>query len=387
MSTSNSTGALLLLALCLVVKVEMDEPSDMAAAATSSAATRSVVQPAFAWGWRVPQIFHRAARHNIAIIIDSTASMLMVDKRCGKPKLPCALAGIQTLLRRLRPCRTKTESCAPWQEDALDAVSVFTFPNIASETVATEYDCSAVRPRVLPYSFPPSGKDGPSSTHVPEGPSQPEPGAGLTLGALHPTYQIVAFSSDYKASGNSNGLNPASDLVRALGGVADCPGVKAPGGTSTYFAGAIYAAQASLAAQRQARPGSSNVLILIGDGDANASRFQLQIATDSGAYPSWINECNQAVASALEASIEGTRVYSVSYGSSSMGCPTDRPDSGLTSPCRVMQTIASSPQTFFTVGEQEAGCPMSPHRESDMQGVFIQIAKSIQRDRGSPGHK
>ena len=388
MSIRNATIVLSLFILGTIAKLEVSARSALVEATPRRAAS-PVGWPFLKSNWRVTEIFHRPApRHNIAIIVDSTSSMAMFDKHCGKTELSCALSGVQTLLRGLRPCRSKVQSCSPAQADALDAVSVFTFPNIEPDTVVADYDCGAEKPQVMQYIFPPPPRQDSSATQnwlAQSGQELPRP-----------TYQIVPFSTDYRTPGKSGALNPGSAIVRAMGGAAGCAGIKIPGGmstnagmmvlggTSTYFAGAIYAAQSSLDAERLARPGSSNVLVLIGDGDANAPPYQMQGATNSGIYPSWINECEQAVVAAHKVSEEGARIYAVSYGAASIGCPTDMRGGRFASPCRVMQAIASSPQTFFTVGEQETDCPSSSWREKDLNKVFARIAKSILRTRPSP---
>ena len=67
-------------------------------------------------------------------------------------------------------------------------------------------------------------------------------------------------------------MNTSSQLGIAAGasGVSGCTGISAPGGEGTYYAQAIYAAQAALVAQQDANPGSSNAMIILTDGDATA---------------------------------------------------------------------------------------------------------------------
>ncbi|WP_263353478.1 hypothetical protein [Acidicapsa acidisoli] len=215
-------------------------------------------------------------------------------------------------------------------------------------------------------------------------PTRRNPGSQQASMTFQATYQIVPYSNDYRTSDSDKTLNPDSALVRALGGKEGCYGLRAPGGESTYLAGAIYAAQASLVAERAARPGSQNVLILISDGDANSSQKQMQSdATGSGAYPSWFNECGQAITAGRAAAAAGTRVYSVARDAEPTGCPFDV--SGETkgySPCQTMRAIASSPAYFFsTSGSPDNPCISSANPDLDAKQIFAQIAESIQSYR------
>ncbi len=123
--------------------------------------------------------------------------------------------------------------------------------------------------------------------------------------------------------------------------------MQSPGGEGTYYAGAIYAAQASLVAAKAANPGSQNVMIILSDGDSNASKAQLagSASTTSGVYPSTKNQCHQAVTAAQAATAAGTMVYTVAYGADSSGCSTDSPS---ISPCQTMQQMASDSAKFFS---------------------------------------
>jgi hypothetical protein len=140
--------------------------------------------------------------------------------------------------------------------------------------------------------------------------------------------------------------------------------MKAPGGDGTYYAGVIYAAVASLLAQQKANPGSQNALIIISDGDANASSSKMGSGlTTTGAYPSAKDECQQAVLAGQYASQLGIHVYSIAYGSGATGCSTDSGDTNATAggaaynPCNTMSGIAagypdpSNPGKFLNAGK------------------------------------
>jgi hypothetical protein len=311
--------------------------------------------------------------HNVAIVVESTRPMNVVDSdgQCNSVRFDCMLAGVRALLSQLSPCGGEA-NCGPARygkvTNAVDAVSLFTFSNVTVGTVINDYSCSRIDPVAGPYTFPMPGE----SEYAP--PSWP---------ARTPTYRIVDYASDYRTSDTTSELNPDSDLVKAFGGASGCPGMKAVGGESTYLAGAIYAAQASLIAERAARPGSRNVLIVIAAGYANATPRQMGPgATDSGTYPSWVNECRQAVAAARFAAAHGTRVYSVAYGAQSSGCGFDSaaPEQDIT-PCQTMRGIASSPAYFFSDYTQSftgSTCVSAAHRDPNLIRIFTEIGKSIE---------
>ena len=350
----------------------------------------------------VPASFARSsgkthALHNVAIIIDTTASMNVVDKdlpsQCKGSRLDCMLAGIRILLSELSPCKASKSICGTATNgnvaNAVDTVSLFAFPNVTVGMAINDYNCADNFPRTVLNSFPAAG----ASTYAP--PNPPE---------TTPTYEVVNYSSDYRTSAKATTLNPNSDLVKAVHGVSGCSGIKAVGGQGDYFAGAIYAAQASLVAEQAARPGSQNVMILVGEGYAKTSVIKVMApgTTDSGMYPSWIDECGQAIMAAKAAATAGTRVYAVAYGGdSSRICPTDTsgPYQGYSS-CQTMKAIASSPAYFFstpmvffgTQGSYPTTCDSATHPITDMNWIFAKIAKSIKaarstqkKRRGIPG--
>jgi hypothetical protein len=203
------------------------------------------------------------------------------------------------------------------------------------------------------------------------------------------TYQITGFLSDYylPSSTSTGGLNTSSNLVKAVGygSTSGCLtyafGVDGTGGGSgfgnTYLAGSIYMAQAALAAEQSAVPGSKNALIFLSDGQANVSyysentsaygtanstnqyaqAYQFPMApknseagptssspsnpvppyytpatvsstygyntlgvNGTGLYPDWHDQCQQAIQAGQYASAQGTVVYSVAYGAEDSGC-------------------------------------------------------------------
>lgn len=346
--------------------------------------------------------------YNVAIVVDSTLSMTSTDSNCSNStQMTCALNGVLQLLSGLNP--------------SVDKVALFTFPNITAGSSAGivssgTYGCTTAFPSsysggryqssrtwgyysmlyepspyetpwtgaawAMPYTFPPI----PTSTAGYNPPS----------GTLGPTYQVTPFSNDFQTS--SGALNSSSNLVKAAGGNSSCGGIipsNYDGDYGTYYAGAIYAAQAALLAEQPNNPGSKNVIVLLGDGNSNgpsatngapdpntpsmpntatqatttykstsqetttAYTFPSNylLASNSGTYPSWVGECGQAVTAAKYASNysgNNTRFYTVAYGASttsdSADCNTDVGAGSYPniSPCTTLKDMATSANYFYS---------------------------------------
>lgn len=284
---------------------------------------------------------------NAALIIDTTPSMDYADPSCGKTQLECATAGAQQLLLGLSP--------------TMDNVSLFTFPNVTTTSVGNDYDCTSSSPTVGPYTFPSTTAT--SLTAMPY-----TTGTGNNKTTVYETYQITGYLSDYRSSDTATSLSTSSELSKALGaGKASgkhkgaCTGIQTSS-NNTYYAGAIYAAQASLDAEKLANPGTQNVIILLSDGNATAQQSNMVTGTQSttvatggsGTYPSWVGQCGQGVEAANYATRQGTIVYTISYGSpstsSSQNCASDvgagsHPN---ITPCQAMQQMSSGWSTGDT---------------------------------------
>jgi hypothetical protein len=316
--------------------------------------------------------------YNVAIVIDTTASMDTSDTNCGKnmTRLQCALGGVQTLLQELTPC--SASGCGSLSNgnyaNALDRVALFTFPEASSgTTMANNYNCSGKSPSITPYTFP-------SAT-----------GTTYTPGTSSPTYQVTPYMSNYRSSDDSSSLSTSSgsDVVLATGAESGC-GMQDPGGEGTYYAGVIYAAQASLLGQQAINTAngqdSKNIMILVSDGAATSSKSQMSSSglLSSGVYPSYNDECQQAVTAADAATAQGTTVYSIAYGSQSSGCTTDSGTYG--SPCATMAGMASTPAQFYSDYLQSgsgSSCESS-NSVSDMNGIFHQIVETLSAARLVP---
>jgi hypothetical protein len=313
----------------------------------------------------------QTAPFNVAIVVDSTASMQTNDPGglCSQSKETCALQGVQLLLQSMIPCAgggsCTVSGTAGQVNNPVDEVSLFTFPAVTSASAPADY-CQGGHVSVQPYPLPAIGNT-PAST---------------------PTYQIVNFSSDFRLSDQNSALNSGSYLAMASGGTSKCTGIQDPGGVNTYYPAVIYAAENLLVAEQSARPNTQNAMIILGDGDAQAGKGNMASnATNSGIYPSYNKECQQAVTAAQWAALQGiggTRVYSVAYDAQTSGCATD---SGVyANPCYTMQHLASSAQYFYTdVNSNKNGCTSTNNQTiTSLNQIFTSISGSLSLARLIP---
>jgi Flp pilus assembly protein TadG len=324
--------------------------------------------------------------YNIAIMLDTTLSMTYYDSDCGNTQMQCSLNGVQVLLRYLDPCGFSQQTCTFTAGNAANSVvrvSLFTFPQLQYPTVRYDSDCSNSVATSTSYTFPPIG----GTSYMP----------GTYNNST--TYRIVDFQSDYRVSDTATALNSSSLLTTAAGGSPGCAGMNTPnnaGYYGTYYAATMYAAQAALIQERTANPGSENVLIILGDGDANAPQYNppgnpngIQVmpypASGTGLYPSYYGECGQAIDAAAFATGQGTTVYTVAYGSPSSGCTTDQSGSHAAgthpniSPCNEMAAMASHSWDFFSDYKQtgaDTSCVAAQTMVS-LNNIFLQIAGDL----------
>jgi hypothetical protein len=196
-------------------------------------------------------------------------------------------------------------------------------------------------------------------------PTQPSSVPYLTTN-IH--YQIGA-ALDATYNNGSGVLNNSSPMVRAVGNSATslvgCQTAK--GGQGSYVAEVLTKAQAAL----PIISGTENVVILLSDGDYNASQAQLN---NKSSYVA--RQCGQAVTAAKAATAAGTTVYSVAYGAPLSGC-----SSGDTyNPCTAMQAIASDATKFFST---QTNCTISgsPNNVTNLPAILRQIAVSLSKPR------
>ncbi len=181
--------------------------------------------------------------------------------------------------------------------NSVDRVSLLTFPAVTTATVADDYNCG-IEPllRLKAYALP-----FPATS----------------------TYQIVNFSSDYRTSDRATSLSSSSNIVEAAGGKCGCAGLQAIGGVGTYYAQVIYAAQAALVAEQALFPTSQNVIILLSDGDANATSADMPGPQHSSGSRYTRPRNRSAIRRSRRLkppATAGTRVYSVAYGAEASGC-------------------------------------------------------------------
>jgi len=363
---------------------------------------------------------------NIAVILDQTASMSASGSdSCTDPttgtsyntRNQCSLVGLKVLLLNTAPCKPGYTTCptatvnanfTSTATDAVDMISVFVFPNFEYSTGPNAYTgtCSAFT-HASNYTFPYLG------TAYTAYPSPTTP----VLSGTTASYQLTPFLNNYRTSDNASGLNTSSDLVKILGSVggSTCRGLQAPGGLSTFYAGALAAAQGALLAEQTARGGvdsSSNSIILLSDGEANASALASTYfnttSTNGGVvnlptaasrnttYPYYnsnsnkTNQCQQAVSVSKQIAADWasnpTTIYSVAYGSSTTAsdCTTD---SNAITPCAAMEGIASSPSTFFsdyTAVGGDAGCQSAEQPFSGLAEIFSKITGGFDHARLIP---
>jgi hypothetical protein len=386
---------------------------------------------------------------NVAIILDATGSMGNNDPYCTTRNTTaeqCAMNGIQTMLKGINPCYGST-SCSASSATSVFRVSLFSFPNVTSATVADDTSCGGT-PTAVAYTLPAIPTSSIVDGYVPFSYTAGTTGSTIPL----TTYQITphsidtanidayGFTSDYYSSGS---LNATSKLVKAIGNGSTKGCFKPPswnsgqyGGNETYFASAIYAAQTALQAEQAAVTNlgikSKNAIIFVSDGQANLSYsgFPQKTSTASdttdgisvtyagsstknltgtastfGIYPDYNDDCQQAIAAAQYARQQGTRVYSVAYGSESSGCTQD--STSLASsmpltlnvsysrasdviPCLVMEDMASPEGNgglwyFYTEGSSNAnGCTDTGHTTVDLSNIFGAIAATFKNARLVP---
>jgi von Willebrand factor type A domain len=158
----------------------------------------------------------------------------------------------------------------------------------------------------------------------------------------------------------------------ARGGVSGCQqGLDAVGGVSTFYADAITAAQAALASS--GRPTAQKVIILLSDGDANASSSNVPAGKAN-------NQCRQAITAAQAATAAGTWVYTIGYGALTSGtCSTDSP---AISACSTLQHMASDSKKFYSdTSGGSTTCTSAAHPINDLNKIFETIGIDASKPR------
>jgi hypothetical protein len=372
--------------------------------------------------------------YNLAVIMDTTASMagtVRGDSNCTTSQISCAVAGLEGMLNAMDPCQLNTTctSGTPYVDD----VALFVFPAISTNYSANSYksDYCGGGVKSVPYNF----------VNVTPGTSQ-----NLAMETTTSTpntdsgeYEIIPFNDTYKTN-DSGGLSISSALSEAVGlSGSGCAGLSAPGGQGTYYAQAIYTAQAALLQAQTANPTSKNVLIILSDGNATACNTLANAAAggstcnlgsssqivaennptcaktggsclngtgtsttnstgyQSPTYPSALGECGQAVQAAQLATAAGTIVYTIAFGSELSGCTSDQTYttvSGSTdgaeawpggtypkTPCNAIAAMASNKNTFYS--DFTGGCPALTTQNGDFTSL-VSIFGAITTGLTSP---
>ena len=325
---------------------------------------------------------------NVIIILDTTASMSQADTNggCGSgtTKVQCAIQGAQIILNNLNP--------------ATDYVALMTFPGLTSSSAPTGLTQSTpVADDICPTSKALTACNISPYYNPNANPSATPP--TWQSGGSNPNYVIttLANGNTYRTSSTSKSLNASSSIVGALGagsGATTCAtgGMQALGGVGTYFTDVITQAQQLLVAFQTTRlpTASQNVIIFLGDGDANAGNSSgtgttktvtcngNQVTFNNMPANASANECHSTIAAAKGAAAAGTWVYAIAYDSSGSGCSTDTPN---ISPCYTMQHIANSPgvypdETRFYSDNQSA-CASVDNTYTSLSQIFAGITNSL----------
>jgi hypothetical protein len=180
---------------------------------------------------------------DIAMIIDTTESMGQTDATCGltasSTKVQCAESGIATLLLNMTASMAK--------------VQLLTFPAFPNQSQGN-----------VDWACPKTGN--PTITHY-----WTEASGSTVLGSGVVYTVTPSLVNNYQNSGVPVTLNQNSNIVKAIGYNTTCTsGLQTPGGEGTYYAGAINAAQAVLAADGDNPLAVQQVIILLSDGEANS---------------------------------------------------------------------------------------------------------------------
>jgi Flp pilus assembly protein TadG len=318
----------------------------------------------------------------VALLIDTTASMgqqFNPKQACGAAPINCALGGVQTFLGQIPTCAQTDPVTGACTKN--NYVGLFTFPGVDATTTGAD-TCSTAKgtpnaPTIKPYVYS----------------TEPLPNDGInwnswTAPTTGTTYEIAGFNDTFntgQASSSGTGYDLGSSPLAAAAGAGSCAGLQAKGGVQTYYAGAIEQAQAALLAQVNGDTSIQKVMIILSDGAANSSDITNPakaggtIALD---YGSTVNECQQAIWAAQQATAMGTTVYTIAYGSEASGCTTDNsgPQPGI-APCQTMQQMASTPSDFYPEAGSAALCGKTG---AALPAIFSGIVSSFSKGRLIP---
>ncbi|MGA3373203.1 MAG: pilus assembly protein TadG-related protein [Terracidiphilus sp.] len=309
---------------------------------------------------------------NVAIVLDSSLSMTATDDDCGTgiTQMNCALQGVQTLLQYLYPCSPALTTCTITNgvaSGSVQRVAMFTFPDETLATYANASNCSGTAPTNAIYQTPSS-----TATSYTPVTATYEISLGLTAGDANGFFSDYRTADQYSTTATSRTLNPNSLLVKMVGGKSGCTGLLPPttSGRGTFQAGAMYAAQSALTAEKVLYPAATNVLVLLSDGGANTN-YAGQFAgsptplVTTGYYPTATKDpCQQMIKAAQDIYAAGTQVIAIAYGAPNDNCgvtPLNYDTNiwatgnnvpfttvGQLTACVAMQNVADSSKDFYS---------------------------------------
>lgn len=374
---------------------------------------------------------------NVMIVIDTTDSMKDVDPyattatcgSAGASRLQCAMFGVRILLAQLSPTQ--------------DQVGLMVFPQVSTGTVSDDSSCNTnPTPTTESYNATsgatyqivgvtntyqstnsPGTLDGNSqlANAVQYGPNG-KSCSGVKVVAGQGTYFAAAITAAQCALAGC-GTTPGSDttgvcatlhcqnviILLGDGGAGNATGTANTNATTAAHSSTLHFAVGSLPTVTPVVGSpvcdSANVLPSCNGSNANPATvtainyttgtvtISQQIASGktlpSGDQITFepYNQCNQAIAAASTAAGEGTWVYSIAYGASTVKStkwPADEnngscsdTESPVQSSCTTMQQIASDPSKFYSDGSGGSASCTSVNTAADLGSIFQQIANSL----------
>ena len=387
--------------------------------------------------------------YNIAIVLDTTNSMTGADNgtnntsNCSS-QIACAELGLQQFLTELVP----GTSSSP-----IDLVSLYVFPGATNSSLANDYACNGSSPSSVPYTFTsPTSLSSPTSD--PTNYSLPA-GNG---------YRVINGDTSYKSSNATSTLNIADNLVKAVGGKSGCGAGAPGGEGTYYAQVIYTAQADLATEHAANGNANLMIILTDGDATAcnsqsypsnncggSAAKFQIGVtncpkitnangtisnsAPCTGSYsgqpingtfcshtsgttyptcttkidpanetsptfPSALGLCGQAVVAAQYATSQGTKVYTIGYGTPTSGsCTTDTTYSASVSSttyggntwgpgdqsCAAMGAMASTSSYFFS--DQYHNCLSSDsnnHGITSLKLIFYRIGSNITSARLIP---
>jgi len=390
--------------------------------------------------------------YNIAIVLDTTASMNDPDNgtnntaNCAS-QIACAELGIQQFLGELVPGTASSP---------IDLVSLYVFPGATTTSLKNDYACNGTSPSSVPYAFTSatslsSSTSDPTNVSMPAGDSyavisgdtsyksnnttstlntadnlvlavagKSGCGAGAPGGEgtyyAQVIYQAQAdLATEHTANGNANMMVILSDgdatACNTQVSIDDGSGCQGSGEyqidvstcpSITTANGAITSA-APCASPNTGQPiNGTDYSYTTGTGVNKVTHNIQPTGYLSATYPSALGLCGQAVVAAQYATSQGTKVYTIGYGTETSGsCQTDTTYSAsVTSTtnggntwgpgdqaCAAMGAMASNSGYFFS--DQYHNCDSADSNNvgiTSLKQIFTRIGANISSARLIPNN-